>query len=116
MLPFAREPGLKAQHSSYAYLWRWLGMQQVADLEPLPGMAPTPGHLQRVLVALKQKPPAAIVLSSYQDPRPAKWLHERMPMSPVLVLPATVADADAPDALGRWFDGLIASLSTASQQ
>lgn len=101
-----------AQHSTFAYLWDWLGVQQVADLEPKPGLAPTPGHLQRLLGLFREKPPAAIVVSSYQDPRSARWLSQQLGSRTVLVqLPATVEDHDAPDALGRWFDRLLDALS-----
>jgi len=100
-----------AQHGSFAYLWAWLGMQQVADLEPKPGLAPTPGHLQRLLEQLRAKPPAAIVISGYQDPRSARWLAQQFGgRVPVLALAATVDDPEAPDALGRWFDQLLDAL------
>lgn len=100
-----------AQHASFGYLWRWLGVQPVADLEPKPGLAPTPGHLQRLLEQLRGQPPRAIVVSSYQDPRAARWLAQQLGgRVPVLQLPATVDDPEAPDALGRWFDALLDSL------
>ncbi|MGE0331894.1 MAG: metal ABC transporter substrate-binding protein [Ramlibacter sp.] len=100
-----------AQHASFGYLWRWLGIQPVADLEPKPGLAPTPGHLQRLLEQLRGQPPRAIVVSSYQDPRAARWLAQRLGgQVPVLQLPATVDDPEAPDALGRWFDQLLGTL------
>lgn len=100
-----------AQHSAYAYLWRWLGMKQVADLEPQPGMAPTPGHLQRLLTQLRPKPPLAVVVSTYQDPRSGRWLVGQLGGNlPLLVLPATVMDPAIPDALGLWFDQLLDEL------
>ena len=102
-----------AQHGSFAYLWNWLGMQQIADLEPKPGLAPTPGHLQQLLEQLRTKPPAAIVITSYQDARAARWLSQQLENRvPLLQLPATVNDPETPDALGRWFEQLIDALST----
>ncbi|WP_438894598.1 hypothetical protein, partial [Bacillus cereus group sp. BC328] len=35
-------------HSTFAYLFDWLSMEQVADLEPKPGIPPTAGHLNRL--------------------------------------------------------------------
>ena len=97
-----------AQHTTFGYLWHWLGMEMVADLEPRPGMPPTTGHLSTVRDGLQAKPPAAIVVASYQDVRPAQWLVQQLQgRSPLLVLPATVEDPDAPDALVQWFDGLL---------
>lgn len=100
-----------AQHTTFGYLWRWLGITQVADLEPRPGMAPTPGHLQRLLDGLKVQPPMAIVVSSYQDGRAARWLADRLGGSTqVVTLPATVAE-DADEAgLARWMDALVDGL------
>ena len=102
-----------AQHSSFGYLWRWLGLRQVADLEPKPGMAPTPGHLQRLLAGLKAEPPLALVVSSYQDPRAARWLQAQLG-APLLVLPATVDEAAAQEGLLQWMDGLVNALVNAS--
>ncbi len=100
-----------AQHGGFAYLWRWLGLKQVADLEPQPGMAPTPGHLQRLLTQLRTHAPWAVVISSYQDPRSARWLvNQHGGNLPLLVLPATVTNPNHPDALGLWFDQLLDSL------
>ncbi len=98
-----------AQHSSFGYLWRWLGITQLADLEPKPGMAPTPGHLQRLLDGLKSQPPSGIVLTSYQDPRAGRWLQERLNL-PLLVLPSTVPEEAGQDGLILWMDGLLAAL------
>ena len=97
------------QHSGFGYLWRWLSITQAADLEPKPGMAPTPGHLQRLLTGLKAQPPLAVVVSSYQDPRSARWLSAQIG-TPLLVLPATVDEAAAQDGLMRWMDGLVDAL------
>lgn len=97
------------QHSSFGYLWRWLSITQIADLEPKPGMAPTPGHLQRLLDGLKSKPPAGIVVSSYQDPRSGRWLSTQIGV-PLIVLPSTVDEDAAQEGLLRWMDGVVDSL------
>lgn len=99
------------QHSAFAYLWPWLGMRQIADLEPKPGMPPTPGHLQRLLEQLRQQPPHAVVLARYQDPRSARWLVAQLGnVTQPLVLPSTVDDPLAADALGGWMDQVIQTL------
>lgn len=106
-----RQRTVAAQHTTFGYLWKWLGLQPVADLEPRPGMAPTPGHLQRLLDELRPRPPLAVVVAGYQDPRAARWLTGQLgDRVPLLVLPATVADAADGDALLAWFDGLVSAL------
>jgi len=105
-----------AQHSTFGYLWRWLGMTQVADLEPRPGMAPTPGHLQRLLQGLRAAPPDAVVVAGYQDPRSARWLTGQLGAGvPLIVLPATVPDNAAERELADWLDGLLDELLRAAK-
>ncbi|MFZ9430352.1 MAG: metal ABC transporter solute-binding protein, Zn/Mn family [Burkholderiaceae bacterium] len=100
-----------AQHSSFAYLWRWLGLRHSMDLEPKPGLPPTPAHLQSLLQRWQAEPPLAIVVAAHQDPRSGRWLSDRaQPARPLLVLPATVIDPTQPEALDAWFEGLIDSL------
>lgn len=81
---------LVVQHTTFDYLWRWLGMDVVADLEPKPGVPPTPGHLATLVKQVEQDRPLAIVHSWYQDPKSADWLSERTGV-PVLSLPSTTA-------------------------
>lgn len=103
-----------AQHTTYAYLLRWLGIEQMADLEPRPGMPPTPGHLQRVLELVRASPPAAVVVSSYQDPRAAQWLAQQLGgKAVVLQLPATVTGEPPAADLPALFDHLIERLLAA---
>ncbi len=104
-----------AQHSGFGYLWDWLGINMVADLEPKPGMSPTPGHLQRLLAGLRAAPPFAVVISGYQDPRPGRWLTGQLAgaaggMVPLLVLPATVPEQAGEKELVHWIDGLLGEL------
>lgn len=98
------------QHSNFGYLWLWLGLIPMADLEPKPGVPPTPAHLSRTLELSQTTPPMAIVIAQHHDPRAAKWLSGQMG-SPqkLIVLPATVTD-EQPDALFRWFDLMVQRL------
>ncbi len=106
---------IAAQHTTFGYLWRWLGIEQIADLEPRPGMPPTPGHLQRLRDSLRAQPPAAIVLAGYQDPRSGRWLAQQLGGAvPLLVLPATVEENAGEAELVKWFDGLLRELLSAT--
>lgn len=100
-----------AQHATFGYLWQWLGVRQTLDLEPRPGLPPTPGHLQSLTQRWAAEPVFAIVVALHQDARPARWLAaQAQPARRVLVLPATVPDPLAPDALERWWEGLLNAL------
>jgi len=101
---------IAAQHTTYAYLWNWLGIEQMADLEPKPGMAPTPGHLGVVLTLARRTPPAAVIVSSYQDPRAAQWLSQQLGGTPVVQMPATVSGEGQEQTLAEFFDALLERL------
>ena len=95
------------QHANFGYLWLWLGLKPVADLEPKPGLPPTPNHLARTLAQTRAAPPMAIVIAQHHAPRPAQWLSGQLGApQKLLVLPATVS-GDGPDALFRWFDLMV---------
>ena len=101
-----------AQHTTFAYLWRWLGLRHTMDLEPRPGLPPTPSHLQALLQRWPAEPPVAVVVALHQDPRAGRWLTDRaQPARPLLVLPATVTEDTQPQALDRWFDQIIDALT-----
>ncbi|PHV13451.1 metal ABC transporter substrate-binding protein [Chitinimonas sp. BJB300] len=102
-----------AQHSSFAYLWAWLGLRQSADLEPKPGLPPSPGHLQQVLSRVRSELPLAVVQTSYQNPQPGEWL-ARQTGRPLLALPATVMSEGPAATLDGWFTRLIDQLLSAS--
>lgn len=98
-----------AYHSSFRYLFDWLGVEQVADLEPKPGIPPSSGHLAQLLSRAKQGDIQAVVLASYQDERGAKWLGERAGL-PVVVLPMSVGGNEQSVDLISLYDSAIALL------
>jgi zinc/manganese transport system substrate-binding protein len=104
-----------SQHTTFAYLWDWLGIEQVADLEPKPGVPPTPSHLQKVLTSVRSAPPRAVAVSAYQDPRGAQWLAQQLGGAPlVLQMPSTVTDEAPTDTLHGLYDHLIDRLLAAA--
>nr|WP_220762141.1 MULTISPECIES: zinc ABC transporter substrate-binding protein [unclassified Shewanella] len=103
-----------AYHSSFKYLFNWLGLEQVADLEPKPGIPPSSSHLASLLNRAKQGDILAIVIASYQSERGAEWLAERSDL-PVLVLPMSVGGNEQSVDLFTLFDSAIALLLSAKQ-
>lgn len=104
-----------AYHSSFRYLFDFLGIEQVADLEPKPGLPPTSGHLASLLKRAKQGDISTIVLASYQDDRGANWLAKRANL-PVTVLPLSVGGDKHSDTLFSLFDNVIALLEQANSR
>ncbi len=103
-----------AYHSSFKYLFNWLGLEQVADLEPKPGIPPSSSHLASLLSRTKQGDILAIITASYQSERGANWLAERSDL-PVLVLPMSVGGNEQSVDLFSLYDSAIDLLLSAKQ-
>jgi len=97
------------QHKGFPYLENWLGLRQVATLEPRPGMEPTSGYLVEVLEKLKREPAKMILRAVYNDDRASVWLSERTGI-PVVTLPYTVGGSDQAGNLFGLFDDTVRRL------
>ncbi len=93
-----------AHHKGWAYLDRWLGIREIAELEPKPGVEPTAAHLEEVLAQLKREPARMVIRSAYESGRASEWLAQRAKI-PAVVLPFTVGGTDkAKDLFGLYED------------
>ncbi len=101
-----------AQHTYFTYLWEWLGMTQVADLEPKPGLTPSPAHLQQVMQRLRDQTPRVwgLAVVKHQDPRAARWMQQQLPGLTVWSWQGTVGQATE-EGLVQWFDQMLADLN-----
>lgn len=97
------------QHKGFPYLNNWLGLQQVATLEPRPGMEPGAAHLGQILKVLKQQPASMVLRAAYQDGRPSEWIAERAQIHAVM-LPYTVGGTPQATDLFALFDDTIQRL------
>jgi zinc/manganese transport system substrate-binding protein len=102
-----------AYHSSFRYLFAWLGMEQVADLEPKPGLAPTTSHLASLLERAQKGDVMAVVVASYHDERGGVWLADRAKL-PLLVLPMSVGGNDDSTDLISLYDSVLTILTHAA--
>ncbi len=101
-----------SQHKAFVYLYDWLGMKEVAVLEPKPGVEPTASHLQQVLASLKNAPARMTLYSAYQDPKPAEWLSKNAGV-PAVKIPFTVGGTEGAKDLFGLFDDTLARLLAA---
>lgn len=93
-------------HKSWVYLERWLGLEEVANLEAVPGLPPTASHLSRLTHQFADGGADVIIRSPYQDERPAEWLAERIGVAAV-VLPLTVGGTEGATDLFTLFDDIL---------
>jgi zinc/manganese transport system substrate-binding protein len=101
-----------SQHKAFVYLYDWLGMKEVAVLEPKPGVEPSASHLEQVLATLKGTPVRMVLYSAYQDPRPSEWLSSNAAI-PAVKMPFTVGGTDGAKDLFGLFDDTLARLLAA---
>lgn len=101
-----------SQHKAFVYLYDWLGLKEVAVLEPKPGVEPSASHLQTVLATLKTTPARMVLYAAYQDPRPADWLSRNAGIAAVK-LPFTVGGTDGAKDLFGLFDDTVSRLLAA---
>ena len=104
-----RGTSVVVQHKAFPYLGQWLGLTEVAVLEPKPGVEPTSAHLSAVLAGLQTRPAKMILREAYNDGRGAEWLAERTRL-PIVVLPFTVGGDEQATDLFALFDDTIQRL------
>ena len=76
-------------HKDTVYLIKWLGLVEVMNVEPKPGIPPSAGHLSDLVGRLKGGAADVISRSAYQDPKAVVSLGEKTGL-PVVELPYTV--------------------------
>jgi zinc/manganese transport system substrate-binding protein len=96
-------------HKSWTYLYRWLGIREIAVLEPRPGVPPTSAHLAQVLATHGATPARMIVLAAYQNPQAAEWMRGQSGL-PVVTLPYTVGGNEQAADLFSLFDDTLTRL------
>ena len=94
------------QHRNWSYLFDWLGIQELADLEPKPGLPPTSRHLKTLVTAAQQQRVDGILIANYQEDRGAKWLSAKIDR-PVVALPFTIGGEDNIQTLPQLFDRIL---------
>lgn len=102
------------QHKAFPYLSNWLGLNEVATLEPKPGVEPTSTHLAEVLAQLQRQPAKMVIRPAYSDERASNWLAERAKI-PAVSLPFTVGGSDRAKDLFGLFDDTVQRLLDAAK-
>jgi zinc/manganese transport system substrate-binding protein len=90
----ARARGLPAErrrvvpyHRSFPYLNEWLGLEEVATIEPRPGIPPDPAHVSAVLDRMRQTG-ARVILQEPYYPRKTPDTLARLAGGEVVVVPS----------------------------
>ncbi|MBZ0104816.1 MAG: zinc ABC transporter substrate-binding protein [Sulfuricella denitrificans] len=102
------------QHKAFPYLSRWLGLREIAALEPKPGVEPSSSHLGEVLAQISSQPVKMVLRAAYQDGRSSEWLAERASIHAV-ALPFTVGGSEQARDLFGLFDDTLQKLLAAAK-
>ena len=101
-------------HRDQAYLCHWLGLREIAAIEPKPGVPPSSSYLAELVTRLTAAPPKLILRNAYNDSKAVDWLSERIHV-PVVLLPYSVGGTPAAKDLFGLFDDTISRLTGVSR-
>lgn len=101
--------GVVVIHRDQVYLCNWLGLKELAAIEPKPGVPPSAGYLVELVTKLAATPPKMILRNAYNDPKAAEWLSQRIHV-PVVLLPYSVGGTPEAKDLFGLFDDTITRL------
>ncbi|MCE9559455.1 MAG: metal ABC transporter substrate-binding protein, partial [Armatimonadetes bacterium] len=110
-LAIAGKPVL-TYHRSMVYLANRFGMKIVDELEPKPGLEPTPGHLAEVIRVGKEKGVKAVVLEPFFSAKSAQLVASRIDAR-VVVIPQSVGQATGANDYIGLFDVIVGKLAEA---
>lgn len=105
---------IAVQHKAFPYLEDWLGLKEVAVLEPKPGIEPSLATLGKLLGQSAANPPKLVLRAAYQPPQAAEWFG-REARVPVVVVPFTVGGGERAKDLFGVFDDTVERLLAALQ-
>ena len=100
------------KHKSLSYLINFFGLEEVASLEPRPGLPPTSSHLAKILESVGSKNVRAIIRAPYESDRGIDWITSKTGIKDIII-PYTVDGDDNSGDLFALFDRSLAILKSA---
>ncbi|MEX2449777.1 MAG: metal ABC transporter substrate-binding protein [Rhodospirillales bacterium] len=99
-------------HKSFVYLGEAFRMTLAGEVEPLPGIAPSARHLQRLIARIKAEKIGVLIMEPYYDRRGAEFLRDKTGIT-VVVLPHSVGASPEIKTYFDLFDGIVAAFRKA---
>jgi zinc/manganese transport system substrate-binding protein len=107
-----RDKSIITFHKSWSYFAHRFGLSVAAELEPLPGVPPSPAHLARVIDMAGQMGAVLIVREPFYPPRPADFVARETGI-PVAVVSSYGTDASS-DGYFTLMDTIIGAFTRAA--
>lgn len=111
MAPFKGHPVITF-HRSWNYLLGWLGLRSVAELEPKPGIPPTPSHVAAVLATGRAHKVRCVIQESFYPDKTGRLVAKKLD-GQLVSLPAGADVASGEtyiDHMGHVVDALVGAL------
>lgn len=96
-------------HKSWVYFAHRFGLRIVAQLEPLPGVPPSPAHLARVVEIAKAQNVKLVLQEPFYPAGPARLI-EKQAGTRVAAVSSYATDASA-DGYFNWMDSVVAAFA-----
>ena len=96
-------------HRNWPYLAEWLGLEVIIELEPKPGIPPSPQHVARVLTTATQAEARVLLMMSYYPDRSARLVAEKAGMTLIRVNGGSNFEVN--EDWVDFMDGLVNSLA-----
>lgn len=98
-----------AYHSSFVYLAHAFGFRIVAEVEPKPGIAPNPSHLEALVRLIRAERIPLLIVEPFYERRSAAYLAEHTGIK-VAYLPHSVGAQPAIRTYPDLFDTIVAAI------
>jgi len=98
-------------HRSWTYLIDWIGLRSAGELEPKPGIPPSPRHVAQVIAAAKSAGAKVILQEAFYPDRTAKLVAAKI--GATVVAPAGGPDVRAGQSYFDYMDKVVSSLAKA---
>src|SRR3954454_8793927 len=93
-------------HKNWAYLEDWLGLREMATVEPKPGVPPGSQYLAQLVAELPARGVRGVLYAAYEDPHASEFVATRIGV-PAIMLPGTVGGSERATDLFGLFDDTI---------
>lgn len=99
-------------HKTLNYFLARFGIDNFANLEPVPGVPPTAKHVMSVMSAAKKENVSLIMVENYFDPKLAQKIAKDSPEMRVVVVPVSVGGAPEIETIDQLYEALVKYVET----
>ncbi len=114
-LTVLRDQPVISYHTSFRYLADAFGFRIAAQVEPKPGIAPSPAYLARLVQRIRREHIGLLIMEPYYERRSAQYLQAQTGIR-VLILPQSVGALPGIETYFDLFERIVAELEKAERE